>query len=72
MAQTAKIEKIRKHLLKKKNITSWEAITLYRVTRLAAVIHKLRDDDWNITTKMITKKDDNGESSTFAKYILNK
>jgi len=39
-----KIQKdvVLQHLRKHKSITSWEAISLYRITRLADVIFKLR------------------------------
>lgn len=35
-------EIVLEHLKKRKSITSWEAISLYRITRLADVIFKLR------------------------------
>ena len=42
------IKQVSNHLKEKKKITSWEAIEKYRCTRLSAVIHKLRKDDWSI------------------------
>ena len=51
--------------LQKKPITSWEAITKYRVTRLADVIFKLKKQGHNIVTWMV----DDGEVR-FARYYL--
>ena len=51
--------------LQKKPITSWEAITKYRVTRLADVIFKLKKRGHNIVTWMV----DDGEVR-FARYYL--
>jgi hypothetical protein len=51
--------------LQKKPITSWEAITKYRVTRLADVIFKLKKKGHNIVTWMV----DDGEVR-FARYYL--
>lgn len=66
-----KTELVKKHLLKKKNITSWQAIELYGATRLAAMIFDLRDAKWDIITKKISAKDRFGNDITFAKYVLN-
>jgi hypothetical protein len=51
--------------LKKKPITSWEAINLYRATRLADIVFKLKQRGHNIVTWMI----DDGEVR-FARYYL--
>jgi hypothetical protein len=51
--------------LQKKPITSWEAITKYRVTRLADVIFRLKKQGHNIVTWMV----DDGEVR-FARYYL--
>ena len=53
--------------LKKKPITSWEAITKYRATRLADVIFKLRGRGFNISTELV----ENG-SVRYARYRLSK
>jgi hypothetical protein len=60
-----KLEMVKKHLLKKKSITSWEAIRNYKVTRLSAIIYELRKKGWDIKNKKIT-----GEDSSFVKYVL--
>lgn len=59
-----KTEQVLTHLTKNP-ITSWEAITLYHVTRLADIIFKLKQRGHNIVTKMI----DEGEVR-FARYYL--
>ena len=61
----SKAEMVRKHLLSKKSITSWEAIEKYKITRLSAIIHKLRESGWNITNKKLSN-----ENSNFVKYVF--
>ena len=53
--------------LKKKPITSWEAITLYRATRLADIIYRLKEKGYNILTVMVQTED-----SVYARYFLKK
>ena len=66
--QISKTEKILKHLKKYKRITSWEAITLYHVTRLSGVIYRFRRDlGMNIKTEMVYK-----EGINYAVYRLKK
>ena len=65
-----KINQVKKHLLKKKSITSWDAIIQYKATRLSAIIFNLRKNGWDIVTNNITSKDKYGNSSTYAKYVL--
>lgn len=65
-----KIEKVRNHLLENKKITSWEAIQLFKATRLSAIIYELRDKGMNIETIMKTAKDDEGHSYPYAEYVL--
>tara|TARA_Y100001938_G_C7954042_1_gene360771 strand:+ start:423 stop:686 length:264 start_codon:yes stop_codon:yes gene_type:complete len=38
-------EQVRKHLEQYGSITSWEAITKYRITRLSGIIYILRHDE---------------------------
>jgi len=68
----SKNELIEKHLLVKRKITSWEAITLYQVTRLSSVIFNLRKKGWKISSNQVTKKfNDLAESpTTMAEYKL--
>jgi hypothetical protein len=55
---------ISEHLKKKKSITSWEAITLYRITRLAAIILELRK------TMEIFSKNETANGKRFVRYQL--
>jgi hypothetical protein len=70
MEKVTKQSLIQKHLTKKKSITSWEAIMLYKATRLSAIIHNMRKKGYDIATKDISSKDVNGNTCTFAKYVL--
>jgi len=61
----SKIDAVYMHLKKQKHITSWEAITLYRATRLADIIYKLKNQGFKIETVMIK-----GDGTRFARYYL--
>lgn len=50
-----KINKVLNHLQNHSKITSWEAITKYRCSRLAAVIFVLKERGHNITTQRVTE-----------------
>jgi hypothetical protein len=63
--KVSKTSMVKKHLLTKKSITSWEAIEKYKVTRLSAIIHKLREAGWKISNKKLSN-----ENSNFVKYVL--
>ena len=58
-------QQIQDHLFDGKSITPLEALSQYGCFRLAAVIHRLRQDGISIETDMVTQ---NGK--TFAKYFL--
>lgn len=53
-----KINLVAQHLIKKRKITSWEAIERYHATRLADIIFTLKGKGWNIVTEMV--KEPNG------------
>lgn len=72
VTKTTQTELIKKHLLKKRSITSWEAIERYGCTRLSAKIYNLRNEGMKIKTSFETKKNRYGVTVTFAKYILQK
>lgn len=54
------------HFSKRKQITSWEAIEKYRITRLAARIGDLRHAGHNIVT---VKERDPVTGKNWAKYV---
>ena len=60
-----KKDKVYMHLKTHRQITSWEAIRLYKVTRLADVIFKFKQDGLEIDTVMVQ-----GNDSRFARYFL--
>lgn len=60
-----KTAKVFAHLKKGRPITSWQAFELYRATRLADIVFKLRGQGFEITTEMV----DTGNTK-FAKYRL--
>ena len=64
----SKHQKIKEHLESGKTITSWEAIQLYNVTRLAAIIFNLKEKGWIIETTNIIEKNNSGETIKYAKY----
>ena len=51
-APTTKIDKVANHLVRQKTITSWKAIELYRATRLADIIFKLKCQGWDIVSTL--------------------
>lgn len=49
-----KTANVKRHLLSGKSITSWEAIQLYRATRLSAIIFNLKyNHGLNIESEMV-------------------
>lgn len=52
-----KYELVRQYLLKRKKITSWEAIEKFRATRLSDIIWKLRGRGYSIASEWVTNKD---------------
>lgn len=66
-----KTDKVKNHLLEKKTITSWEAIQLYRATRLSAIIYNLRNKyNMQIATIEKTGIDEDGRKYPYAEYRL--
>lgn len=60
-----KTRAVLEHLQKKGSITSWEAITEYRATRLSAIIFNLKNH-YQIDTILLENADGNGR---YAKYV---
>ena len=65
-----KTERVMLHLKEKGSITSWEAIQLFRATRLSDIIFRLRSNGMNIETQMMRDKTADGYSMPYAKYVL--
>ena len=66
----SKVYKIANHLLEHGSITSWEAITLYRATRLSAAIFLLKKRGYNVTSVWETSVNSEGEKSRYVRYRL--
>lgn len=62
-----KIGNVLNHLKKYGNISSWEAITLYKATRLSAIIYDLKEKGYEFKT--ITEENDE-TGSRYARYYL--
>lgn len=63
-------EMIREYLEEKKEITSWEAFEIFGITRLSAVIFRLRKSGLNISSNNTTKVNRYGRKVTFSTYRL--
>ena len=63
-----KYEEVKKYLLKRGKITSWEAITKFRATRLSDIIWKMRNRGYDIYGIWETNKD----GTRYMVYNLNK
>tara|TARA_R100000664_G_scaffold12249_1_gene19726 strand:- start:8517 stop:8828 length:312 start_codon:yes stop_codon:yes gene_type:complete len=61
-------EKVKRHLNAGLKLTSWQAITEWHITRLAAIIHTLRDEGMDIVTEN-KKNPDTGKK--YAVYTCN-
>lgn len=70
MGKTTKTAMVKKHLIEKGSITSWDAIKLYGETRLSAIIFNLRKAGLDIITSDIESVDRYGNTSRYAKYFL--
>ena len=58
------------HLHDYGEITSWEAIKEYGITRLSDLIYKLRNQGWNIENEWGTTKNRYGDDVRYVNYKL--
>lgn len=65
-----KTDQVRFWLEDKGNITSWEAIQMFRATRLSAIIFNLRKEGYLIENKAEYSIDENGRRTPYVRYIL--
>ena len=54
-----------------KSISPWYAINHLGNTRLAATIHTLKKEGYNITSETVKGKNKFGDTISYAKYTLN-
>ena len=67
---TTKTGMVLEHLQKEGSITSWDAIKLYRATRLSAIIFNLRDEGYDILSENCNSKESGGDGKThWVNYI---
>lgn len=65
-----KYGEVKKHLETRRSITQIEAIKYYGAYRLSDIIFKLRKAGYNIITVNESRKDRNGNTCTYARYVL--
>lgn len=65
-----KTSQVRDYLEENGSITSWDAIKLFRATRLSAIIFSLRKKGYLIEDEWQTSIDENGRTSRYVKYNL--
>lgn len=61
-----KYDRVRKHILSGLPITPLQSLELYRLQRLASLVHKMRNDGIEIETIMVEEPD----GTRYAKYFL--
>ena len=71
--QQSQLEQVMTHLKKRGSITTWQAITEYNITRLSAIIYRLRNEqDMNIDSRLATTTKENGNTRRYTIYTLNR
>ena len=63
-------EVLLEHFRRFKSITSWDAIEMYGMTRLSAVIYNLKKDGYLFENESIEVKNKYGTKVWLTKYIL--
>lgn len=69
MGNINKTQLIKRHLITKGTITTWDAIKLYGETRLSDVIYRLKKRGMDITTYMVDAVDKYGNPCRYANYV---
>lgn len=71
--QLSQLEQVMTHLLKRGSITTWQAITEYDITRLSAVIYRLKNEQgMRIDSNLVTTTNKKGNTKRFTVYTLNR
>ena len=65
-------DRVLRHLEENDGITSWEAIKEYGITRLSAVIFRLRKSGHSINNQIVYAKNRYNEPVHFVRYKLEK
>lgn len=69
MGKINKTQLIKKHLIEKGSISTWEAINLYGETRLADVVYRLKKRGMDIATILIDCVDRYDNNGHYANYV---
>lgn len=63
-------ERVLQYMRETGYITSWRAIAEFGITRLSAVIYRLRKRGYNIQTETVTGKNRYNDIISYAKYTI--
>lgn len=63
-------ERVLQYMRETGHITSWRAIAEFGITRLSAVIYRLRKRGYNIQTETVTGKNRYNDIVSYAKYTI--
>lgn len=64
-----KTQLVKKHLIEKGSISTWEAINLYGETRLSDVVYRLKKRGMDIATILVDCVDRYDNSGRYANYV---
>ena len=70
MAKVTKAKKVEEYLRQHGSISSWEAITLFKATRLADIIFKMRKRGYVIESKRERSISSDGTEIPYVRYVL--
>lgn len=69
-AKMAQNKKVLLHIEEHGGITSFEAFSKYRITRLASRVHDLRQMGYPIVTSIVQTTNEDGNVVRYARYTL--
>lgn len=71
--QLSQLEQVMMHLRRRGSITTWQAITEYNITRLSAIIYRLRNEqNMDIVSTLVTTTTKSGNTKRHTIYTLNR
>jgi len=71
--RVSQLQKVMMHLRRRGSITTWQAITEYDITRLSAIIYRLRNEHgMSIDSTPVTTSSNDGRTKRVTVYTLNK
>lgn len=71
--QLSQLEQVMMHLRRRGSITTWQAITEYSITRLSAIIYRLRNEQgMKIDSTIVTSTNKRGNTKRYTVYTLNR